>query len=236
VLFFETIKKIRVYGLKRAISYIIPETRRVFRKLFHGSYSHLGEDLMISENFPSGYKGFYVDVGSNDPRRLNNTYYFYKRGWRGINIEPDPVCYSKLLKYRPEDINLNIGISDIPGNLNFYFFFPSLLNTFSKDAADRYVSLGYQLNKVSRVKVRKLDDVLEKYLPLKTSIDILCIDTEGYDYKVLRSIDLKRFKPMLICVERSKDVTTSNIEEILDEHAYSLLYSNGSNSIYRLSL
>lgn len=233
---FETLKKIRVYGLRRVITYIVPEIKRVFRKLFHGSYSHLGEDLVLSKSFQPEYKGFYVDVGANDPRRLNNTYYFYKRGWRGINIEPDPVCYRKILKYRPGDINLNIGISDTAGNINFHFFFPSLLNTFSKDEADRYVSQGYQLNKISSVEVKKLDDVLEKYLPSNTPIDILCIDTEGYDYNVLKSIDLKRYKPRLICVECSKDNISDKIEEVLNRNNYSLLYSNGSNSIYRLSL
>ena len=54
------------------------------------SYSQEGED-MILRRFLAGQKdGFYVDVGAHHPVRFSNTYYFYKQGWAGINIEPNP--------------------------------------------------------------------------------------------------------------------------------------------------
>ena len=54
------------------------------------SYSQEGEDMILRRIFGDKRLGFYVDVGAHDPRRFSNTYYFYKRGWRGINIEPRP--------------------------------------------------------------------------------------------------------------------------------------------------
>ena len=50
-------------------------------------------------------KGFYIDIGANDPIKESITKEFYKNGWHGINVEPVPYLYKLLLKYRPNDIN-----------------------------------------------------------------------------------------------------------------------------------
>jgi hypothetical protein len=46
--------------------------------------------MILRRIFESRGAGFYVDVGAHHPRRYSNTNYFYKRGWKGINIEPNP--------------------------------------------------------------------------------------------------------------------------------------------------
>lgn len=230
---FELIKKIKTYGLRSSFSYLIPETKRFLRYLIYGSYSHLGEDLFLSKQFPKDYRGFYIDVGANDPKRKNNTYYFYKKGWSGVTIEPDPPCFKKNLIYRPKDINLNIGISDSSGNLDFYLFFPSLLNTFSKNEADIYVSQGYKLEKILKIEVKKLEEVIEERMLENSRIDILSIDTEGYDLKVLKGTNLKKYKPSFICVEFSKDSISNELDKFLKDSCYEFIYSNPSNSIYK---
>lgn len=188
-------------------------------------YSYLNVFLRI-------IKVFFIDVGANDPKRLNNTYYFYKRGWRGINIEPDPQCFEKIEKYRSEDINLNIGISDKNENLDFYKFFPSLLNTFSKNEADKYVSQGYELQEIRKIEVKTLEDVLDKHVDREKELDLLCIDTEGYDLNVLKGINLKKYKPKFICVECTHEIEPGGIMEILHLNGYFEVYSNDSNSIF----
>ena len=52
-------------------------------------YSQEGEDMILRRIFEEK-NGFYVDVGAHHPRRFSNTYYFYKQGWTGISIEPNP--------------------------------------------------------------------------------------------------------------------------------------------------
>ena len=55
------------------------------------SYSQQAEDLSIQRYFgEEKMNGFFVDVGAFDPIKYSNTYLFYKKGWRGINIEPNP--------------------------------------------------------------------------------------------------------------------------------------------------
>jgi len=59
--------------------------RFIEKKLFGWQriYSQCGEELILNSllNKPVG---FYVDVGSNDPRHFNNTFYFYKRIGRAV--------------------------------------------------------------------------------------------------------------------------------------------------------
>ena len=73
-------------------------------KLFDGfalkSYSQEGEDMVLSRIFSDKNKGFYVDVGAHHPIRFSNTYKFYKLGWHGINIEPNPDSFNLFTMYR----------------------------------------------------------------------------------------------------------------------------------------
>ena len=54
------------------------------------SYSQEGEDMILRRLFETRRRGFYVDVGAHHPRRFSNTYYFYRQGWSGINIDAAP--------------------------------------------------------------------------------------------------------------------------------------------------
>ena len=65
------------------------------------SYSQYAEDIIIYNLLKSLKKtknGIFVDVGSHHPKRGSNTYFFYKRGWRGllIDLEKDKVLAAKL--------------------------------------------------------------------------------------------------------------------------------------------
>lgn len=59
-------------------------------------------------------KGFYVDVGANDPIELSNTKTFSLRGWTGINIESDPDTFHRVANDRAMDTNPNIGVDSSP--------------------------------------------------------------------------------------------------------------------------
>ena len=58
------------------------------------SYSQFGEDLWLADYFSDKRDGFYVDVGAFDPANVSNTLLLYRRGWRGINIEPQCLMAS----------------------------------------------------------------------------------------------------------------------------------------------
>jgi len=75
--------------------------RIVLDKYALKSYSQEGEDMILRRIFEDNETGFYVDVGAHHPARFSNTNYFYKRGWRGLNIDAMPGSMSKFKKYRP---------------------------------------------------------------------------------------------------------------------------------------
>lgn len=233
------IGKFKIYGAKVFLSYLVVEFfYRVWTNIFLGSYSQDGEDLFMSRLLKKK-RGFYVDVGANDPDRFSNTKFFYRKGWNGINIEPDEVLFRVLMKRRRRDINVNIGIGPEKSSILFYKFIPHTLSTFSKEEALKYQEQGFQLVESKEVGVERLADVLSAKLPQGTSIDFMSIDTEGFDMYVLESNDWQRFRPKLICIESVTHTMDGRGNEKADDHkaylegvGYAKIFDNGLNSIY----
>lgn len=229
---------IKTYSFSTIIRYIYLEVRYISKRIFTGSYSQMGEDLEISRLFPRNYKGIYIDVGANDPKRFNNTYLFYKKGWRGINIEPNSENFKKLNKFRVGDINLNYGIWEKDGYMSYYQFNHNTLNTFSEEEASSYISQGFKLLETKKIKVFTLEAVLKKYLSPDQRIDLITIDTEGYDYHVLKSMNINKYKPRFIIVEVLKHnllVDKSSdykIAHFLTSNNYKIIYTSEINSIF----
>ena len=55
--------------------------------------------MILRRLFEKQKLGFYVDVGAHHPKRFSNTYFFYKQGWNGINIDAMPNSMRFLIKY-----------------------------------------------------------------------------------------------------------------------------------------
>src|SRR5271169_435695 len=96
------------------------------------SFSQSGEDIIVRQLFK--LRGInnpsYLDIGANDPFRINNTARFYKKGSRGINVEANPMLIKRFEKFRPHDINLNVGIAGSEGEMDFYIMNDDTLSTF----------------------------------------------------------------------------------------------------------
>ena len=169
------------------------------------SYSQEGEDLFLSRIFGDKKKGFYVDIGAHHPKRFSNTYIFYTRGWRGINIDAMPGSMKLFEKLRPQDLNLEMGISDDHiDRLQYFIFNEPALNTFSPEvAAEKNGTNNYKIIDTIDIPVMEIKEILTKYLPKNQTIDFMSIDVEGYDLKVLKSNNWSKFRPHIIAVEAS---------------------------------
>lgn len=84
------------------------------------SYAQLLEDVILYCALKDVEKGFYIDVGANDPTNDSVTKFFYDRGWHGINIEPLPDRCALLAEKRPRDINLCVGLGSEHGKLDIF--------------------------------------------------------------------------------------------------------------------
>jgi FkbM family methyltransferase len=166
------------------------------------AYSQDGEDMVLRRLFERHGPGFYVDVGAHHPYRFSNTCYFHRRGWTGINIDPNPDAIAAFRRARPRDVNLCVGVAEAPGELTFHAFNEPALNTFDAGLAEAREKIpGYRKLGAQAVTVRRLDDLLAEHLPAGRSIDFLSVDVEGMDLAVLRSNDWRRFRPALLLVE-----------------------------------
>ena len=193
----------------------------------HKSYSQSGEDLIVRFIFSvlGISKPSYLDIGAHHPFWLNNTMLFYEEGSNGINIEPDTNMYKSLCKYRPKDLNLNIGISDKKETLNFYIFSSPTLNTFSKEEAFKIAKESqHKIIETKLIHTDTISNLINKYYS-NHSPDFLSIDIEGLEMDILSDINFYAFTPTVICVE-----TISFSEErkgVKNHQLINLLTSNG---------
>jgi len=167
------------------------------------SYAQEGEDIILKRIFSGQQMGFYIDVGAHHPMRFSNTYSFYKSGWRGINIEPNPESFNLFTKYRPRDINLNYGVAKNKGNLEYYMCDEPALNTFDTEVLNsRKLNTQYKHIKTIQIEVMPLSNVLKERIHEGTRIDFLSIDVEGFDLEVLISNDWQKYRPNWVLVEQ----------------------------------
>jgi FkbM family methyltransferase len=164
-------------------------------------YSQEGEDMILQRVFGQRREGLFVDVGAHHPFRYSNTYLFYKKGWRGINIDATPGSMRGFEKYRPADINLEVAVSQTAGRLCFYLFDDPAYNTFDADAAEKAKLAGAKLLEKVNIAGRPLKDILNEHLTDNEKIDFLSVDVEGFDLEVLKSNDWFRYKPKYVLVE-----------------------------------
>lgn len=210
------------------------------------SFAQAGEDRVLRFLFTSmGRKRItYLEIGTNNPIEINNTYLFYVGGSKGVCIEPNPVLIPKIRKYRPDDICLNVGISGDDKNteLDFYIFDESDsekgLSTFSKEQAEHVQSTTHiKIAEVKKIPVIPIKNVLDKYFPDKAP-DLLSIDVEGLDFDILRSIDYNSCRPVAICVETvnftmdHRKTKNTELIDFMDSKGYFVYGDTGLNTIF----
>jgi FkbM family methyltransferase len=203
------------------------------------SYSQEGEDMILCRIFTGQERGFYVDVGAHHPQRFSNTYFFYKRGWSGISIEPNPRSVRRFQSIRSRDINIQLGVGERSTSLRYHVFDESALNTFDEELVkQRLASTRANLLNTMEVRVEPLAKILEQYLPAGQTIDFLTIDVEGLDFAVLRSNDWVRFRPRFVLVEvlgRSlEQVRGSDIFLYMKEQGYELFAKTFNTVFFKL--
>jgi len=201
------------------------------------SYSQEGEDMILRRLFEKQQTGFYVDVGAHNPVRFSNTYFFYKKGWRGINIDAMPGSMKLFNKIRPRDINIEKAISDQKQVLTYYVFNEPALNGFSKKLSEeRNGKGGYFVKETIDIETSTLEEILEEYLPNNQEIDFLSIDVEGLDFAVLKSNNFAKYKPKVILIEvlgsGLSDIENNEISKYLRQHEYSIFAKTVNTVIF----
>jgi hypothetical protein len=98
---------------------ILKKYRRIIKdvKFMQQSFSQYGEDLImdtvrqIMQNRGLMREFCYLDIGANQPKFINNTYWLYRLGFNGVLVEPNKKLADELKCVRSNDVVLNVGIT-----------------------------------------------------------------------------------------------------------------------------
>lgn len=212
---------------------------RFFFKLFgvfaKVSLSQFSEDLIIDIILKNAKKkkGIFIDVGCNHPIEYNNTYQFYLRGRKCINIDGNKELISLYKQFRKNDISINSLVSDKEEIVAFHLSTSDKLSTIHSSHIDSIGEKKFPNSKIVEMNTQTLNSILEINLKPGEEIDLLCIDVERHEFEVISSINLDYYKPYLIVIEMH-DFSPINFSEhkifkLLNNH-YSLehyVFSSG---------
>lgn len=196
------------------------------------SYAQYQEDLIIDSYFKGKSGGCYIDIGAHDPEEISNTKKFYLKDWSGINIDPNKNAIEQFNIHRPNDINLNIGISMFEEDLTFYEMYPRYISTFSRTEANRNLNIsGVSIINTYKVACLPLKKIFEIY---KFVPDFISIDVEDYEETVLNSNDWNKYRPELIVIEIRRNAVALN--KYMEDINYIKIFNNHTNAIFKNDL
>jgi FkbM family methyltransferase len=170
----------------------------------------------FADSYP---EAFFVEIGANDGEQHDHLRPFIlSRAWSGLMVEPVPYVFERLRRnYAELDqvVTANVAIADRDGRLPFYH----LVSPDEDERAslpDWYDGIGSFSRDAVLGHARHIPDVerriVERDVEALTfeslcnrhgveAVDLILIDTEGYDSRILRSIDLAKYRPRLVVFE-----------------------------------
>jgi FkbM family methyltransferase len=204
------------------VKQLIPENSRLrawFRRARRGAPASIGERII--REFAKAYpKALFIQIGSNDgdhidPLRAMVLQY----RWRGIMVEPVPYVFARLQSnYAPHAKRVrleNVAIADCNGTLPFYHL--AQVDNYEREGLPFwYDQLGSFKKEVILGHAHTIPDIAKRLVTSEVScitfdalcqrngvehIDLLHTDTEGYDFTLLKLIDLARHRPRVLIYE-----------------------------------
>jgi hypothetical protein len=171
-------------------------------------------------------------VGSGRPISGSNSYYFYKKGWDGVLIDPirRNERLSRFLRPRDQFHRVLVGAQ---GNVTFYETYPYEYSTTSSEVFKNLLESGLVvLRHQTQLKVRPLSDFNVEILDNEPSF--LSKDAEGADFEVLQSNNWSKYKPRVICIEspQDSDKNSQSIVDYLDQRGYQLVEQTQLSKVF----
>lgn len=162
----------------------------------------------------------FVQVGSNDGEQLDPLRQsILEREWRGLMIEPVPHVFARLRENYAEVSDrvalANVAIADADGVLPFHHL-AQVADHEAEGLPRWYDALGSFRRDIVLKHVDRIPDIESRLVttPVECttltslceqhdieSIDLLHIDTEGYDFEILKTVDWDRFRPAMVIYE-----------------------------------
>lgn len=168
-----------------------------------------------------------VQIGANDGINNDPIHRFIKRdGWRGVLLEPQKFVFEKYLEplYRktPGISVLNAALDETDGYKPIYKISVSNsrwatgLTSFNRSVLEESVRSGYVARQARKegcsMPVNPEESIVEEQVECISTntllnrfgidhVDWLQIDTEGFDYEIIKMFDIARTRPEVIVYE-----------------------------------
>jgi len=193
---------------------------------------------------------FFVEIGANDGIANDPIYPFVRdHGWQGLMLEPLPEIHAKLTKNHANHPGINCiqaAISQHDGDATIYtvdmaesqFTKAHQFSSFRKDIVLSQIDWVPNIAElITEMRVRTMSWPTLMKQTGGRHIDVVQIDTEGFDAEILRMMDLSEWKPSIIHYEHC-NLSKSDQEECasrLAENGYALAMNRLDVIAYRLN-
>jgi FkbM family methyltransferase len=149
--------------------------------------------------------GYFVEVGAYDGENYSNTSCLADVGWSGLYIEAVAEFAERCRIRHKNNADINViaaAASDLEGSAEL--FLGDTLTTLNQDRPNVYNGIGwasgFHNGESETVRTATLDSLLEAH-KVPARFDLLVIDVEGAEEKVLSGFDLLRWRPRVMIIE-----------------------------------
>jgi FkbM family methyltransferase len=183
------------------------------------------EDRLIWEYFGRTLRGFFAEIGLNDPEIASKTYLLEEHGWHGVLVEPQPACYERLSLRRPNSRVFQAACgSPSQRGRKVLDLARGHGNSWPTDRPDSVAAVSNTIE----VEVMTLDEILEaSHCP---GLDFLAVNAGRAGLDVLKGLDLKRYRPRLIFIK--DQLLTLVVDRHLRACRYKAVKRTGINNWY----
>jgi FkbM family methyltransferase len=197
------------------------------------SYAQNFEDVILWRALGELGRGFYIDIGAQDPVVDSVSLCFYEAGWRGIHVEPSAHYAALLRRARPDELVIEAAVDNLRGIVTFYESTTTGLSTCDPGIAERHIAEGLELRK-TQVPAITLSDVLNGCGDRE--VHWLKIDVEGFEKQVIDGWLPTKVRPWIVVVESTRPNTSEPTfpawEPQLVNLGYRYVYFDGLNRFY----
>jgi FkbM family methyltransferase len=166
---------------------------------------------------------YFIQIGANDGVTGDDLrQYIEKYKWHGILVEPVPYVFERLKKNYSGFSNLIFEKSAISSRSGFAKFYSisekdlennnlfdsydtfkiDQLSSFDKNTLMKHSYMHPNFEKLIseiEIPVLNIQDLLDKYQV--TKLDLLQVDTEGFDFEILKMVDFEKILPFIVIFE-----------------------------------
>lgn len=227
---------------------------KFLRKIKYHWHPKKGSIENVLEKLNQGESVFFIEIGANQTDRNDHVAkYLNNNHWNGILVEPQKKAFLNLTEKYSNNTRIklvNAAISENFEKRNLYRFkfsdetWVTSLSSFSREQLIKHYEHGWLKSKATENGLRLSENVDElidyeavdcitiDYLIRNykvKNVDLLIIDTEGYDYEILKMFDFKTFKPKILIFEHrhlSQNDFRSALK-LLKRENYQLLVEGG---------